>query len=87
MRFILLVLLLIGVFGGCNLGGSPPVATTKGPDGKESKVAHCLYLDNETGFSRCETAEVVCYMSKAYGQCWPKAAPAPVPAAKAVKKK
>ncbi len=37
----------------------------------------CLYLDDKTGFSRCETSEVVCYESRGGQACWPKPEPKP----------
>jgi hypothetical protein len=74
MRYLML-LLIVGL-AGCE---SP-----SGPGGHEAKDAHCLYLDKEVGFARCATNEVICYFSKAYGNCWPvtptpAASPTPTP--------
>ncbi len=52
----------------------------------------CLQLDKKVGFSRCETTEVICYLSKGGEVCWSKpvasnASPAPAPSpSPAVKK-
>ena len=70
MKHLLIVALLVGVFGCASAGPAP----------HESKDAHCLYLDNPSGFARCETNEVVCYVSKSGQQCWVKQTPkAPAP--------
>ncbi len=38
----------------------------------------CIGLDGALGFGRCETPEVVCYVSNGALQCWPKNVPQPV---------
>lgn len=41
----------------------------------------CTYLDDKVGFARCETVEVVCYVSKGGQTCFAKPAPRPAPSA------
>ncbi len=42
------------------------------------KQEFCLHLSDS--FDRCETSEVVCYLTKGSQQCWPKPGPSQVPA-------
>ena len=74
MKLFLLIALV--VLSGC----------ATGPAAHEAKDAHCLYLDKASGFARCETNEIVCYVSKAGQQCWVKQAPAPAPTSAKAKK-
>lgn len=41
----------------------------------EAPGATCMRFDNFSGFTRCETAEVICYLSKGGQMCWPKTIP------------
>lgn len=54
----------------------------------KEKREFCYQLDTEldTGFARCETGEVVCYVSKAGQHCWPKPPAPPADTKKSVEK-
>ena len=57
---------------------STPVLAAPAPKAPPLPKA-CIPLDKETGFQRCETIEVICYVSKGGQQCWPKPTPSPAP--------
>lgn len=51
---------------------------------KKEPAKFCTMLDKDSGFARCETTEVVCYVSGKQGgaqTCWVKQPAAPAPQA------